>query len=41
VVTEYVTTLHLNYICVMSELLSQMWSTKQWLDGQNEHQLVL
>lgn len=40
-VTEYVTALHLKYICVMSELLSQVWGTKQWLDGQDKHQLML
>jgi len=41
VVTEYVTTLHLKYICVTSELLSHVWSTKQWLDRQTKHQLML
>jgi len=41
VVTEYVTTFHLKYICVMSELLSEVCSTKQSLDGQTKHQLML
>ena len=39
-VSEYVITLRLKYICVMSELPSQVWSTKQWLDRHTKHQLM-